>query len=388
MRQKKNADLMPGLVVLFGSGETSPSGRKIFDQVFRKLPQSPRVALLETPAGFELNSAGVIGRIAEFIDHRLQNYQPQTTIVHARARGTALSPDEPQVVAPLLETDLIFMGPGSPTYAVRQLRDSLAWQMLLARHRLGAALALASAATIAVSTYALPVYEIYKVGEDLHWKAGLDFFGLYGLPLVFVPHWNNNDGGEELDTSRCFMGRARFARLMEMLPPDLTVVGLDEKTALIMDMANGMGQVSGLGGVTLIHTGHDHQSYRLHPELTGSGLTEVANQRNSHVHFYANGQSFSLNECCPIEIPDFSLGLSPQIWQQAFEAQERLASQLEAPPTVADVIPAEVQALVEERQAARAGKDWAAADALRSQILELGWQVMDTPEGQKVLWVG
>ena len=69
----------------------------------------------------------------------------------ARKRGTLDSPDEPQVVAPLLEADLIFMGPGSPTYAVRQLSDSLAWHYLLARHRLGAALVLASAAVIAIS---------------------------------------------------------------------------------------------------------------------------------------------------------------------------------------------------------------------------------------------
>ncbi|MCU0489120.1 MAG: hypothetical protein MUE67_09235 [Anaerolineales bacterium] len=282
----------PGLVVLFGSGETSPSGRKVFDQALRSLPQPPRVALLETPAGFELNSARVIGRVAEFLEHRLQNYQPQTRVIAARARGTPFSPDALEVVAPLLEADLIFMGPGSPTYAVRQLRDSLAWQMLQARHRLGAALVLASAATIALSTYALPVYEIYKVGEDLHWKPGLDFFGSYGLPLVFIPHWNNNDGGEELDTSRCFMGQARFARLMALLPPDLTVVGIDEKTALILDISAGRGQVSGLGGVTLIHTGHGHRDPADQPELEGSGLAEVAELRNGHVHSYSSGQSF------------------------------------------------------------------------------------------------
>ena len=33
---------------------------------------------------------------------------------------------------------MIFMGPGSPSYAVRQLEDSLTWEYILARHRLGA----------------------------------------------------------------------------------------------------------------------------------------------------------------------------------------------------------------------------------------------------------
>jgi hypothetical protein len=377
---------LPGLVALFGSGETSPSGRKVFDQILRKLPLAPRLALLETPAGFELNSEQVIGRVGEFLQARLQNYRPQINMVRARARGTPLSPDNPEVLAPLLEADMIFMGPGSPTYAVRQLQDSLAWQMLLARHRLGAVLALASAATIAISAYALPVYEIYKVGEDLHWKPGLDFFGLYGLPLVFVPHWNNNDGGDELDTSRCFMGQERFARLMELLPDDLTVIGIDEKTALIMDIQAGQGEVAGLGGVTLIHTGHAHQRYRAQPELDGSGLVKLAEQRNGHVHVYANGQRFPLNECCPLGVAEFGKGLSDEVWQQALDAQEHLSERLQAESLAspAENIPEAIRALADERQAARVRKDWAASDALRGQIEALGWRVKDTPEGPVV----
>jgi hypothetical protein len=264
---------------------------------------------------------------------------------------------------------------------VRQLHDSLAWQTILARHRLGAALTLASAATIAISTYALPVYEIYKVGEDLHWKAGLDFFGLYGLPLVFVPHWNNNDGGEELDTSRCFMGQSRFARLMEMLPPDLTVAGIDEKTALVMDIQAGQAQVVGLGGVTLIHTGHEHRCAQEHPELEGSGLVELADLRSGHVHYYASGQTFSLNECCPLQVPGFEMGLSDELWRQAFAAH--LSLQEEDAPTQ-PAAPGEVLTLVEQRQAARLRKDWAASDALRAQITALGWLVKDTPDGPVV----
>jgi cyanophycinase-like exopeptidase len=379
----------PGVVVLFGSGETSPSGRKVFDRVLKNLPPSPRLALLETPAGFELNSAQVIGRVADFIRHRLQNYQPQVTLVPARKRGTPESPDEPSIVAPLLEADLIFMGPGSPSYAVRQLSGSLAWHYLLARHRLGAALVMASAAAIAISAHALPVYEIYKVGEDPHWKPGLDFFGAYGLPLVFVPHWNNNDGGEELDTSRCFMGRPRFAVLMEQLPPGLTVIGIDEKTALLMDLAAGACRVIGLGGVTLIHTGHDH--YLPGPDLRGTGLAEVAAQRDSHVHVYRDGEVFPLSECCPLDLRFTLEGLPPLAWKQALEAEARLRAERQAAaapapqPILAEAAPQEVQALLAQRQEARARKDWPAADALRQQIAALGWQVVDTPEGPKLV---
>ena len=369
--------ILPGPVLLFGSGETSPSGRKLFDYVLRNLNPAPRLALLETPAGFELNSAQVIGRVAEFLRLRLQNYQPQVEIIPARANGTYFSPNNPEILRPMLEADLLFMGPGSPSYAVRQLRESLAWQMLLARHRLGAALALASAATIAISTFALPVYEIYKVGDDLHWKPGLDFFGLYGLSLVFVPHWNNNDGGDELDTSRCFMGQERFEKLMEMLPPDLTVIGLDEKTGLVMDIHTGRAHVIGVGGVTLIHTGHGHESLPVQPELLD--VETIARQREGHVHHYKNGETFPLSECCPFTIPELEMGVDPAIWGQALETYHRLTAE----PQVAErpQPSVEVLSLVEARQTARLVKDWAQSDQLRQKIADLGWLVKDTPDG-------
>ena len=219
------------------------------------MPTPLRVAVLETPAGFELNSDRVAGRVADFLAVRLQNYRPEITVVPVRKRDTPFSPDDPEITAPLLRADLLFMGPGSPTYAVRQLADSLAWHRLIARHRVGATLALASAAVISISALALPVYEIYKAGHDLHWQPGLDLFGAYGLKLVFVPHWNNAEGGSELDTSRCFMGRARFEVLLAMLPPDATVVGIDEHTALAVDLDTGTAEVMGAGDVTVMRRG-------------------------------------------------------------------------------------------------------------------------------------
>jgi cysteinyl-tRNA synthetase len=46
--------------------------------------------------------------------------------------------------------------------------------------------------------------------------------------------------------------------------------------------------------------------------------------------------------------------------------------------------PAEVLALVEERQQARKAKDWAGSDRLRDRIAELGWTVKDTKDGPKL----
>jgi hypothetical protein len=371
-------DPIPGPILLFGSGETSPSGRKVFDHALKKLPHAPRIALLETPAGFELNSDAVIRRVGDFLQVNLQNYQPRIQVIAARKRGTPFSPDAAEVVAPLLKADLIFMGPGSPTYAVRQLRDSLAWNLLIARHRLGATLALASAATIAISACALPVYEIYKVGEDIHWKEGLNFFGLYGLNLVFIPHWNNQEGGANLDTSRCFMGQPRFAQLMEMLPNDTTVVGLDENTALVIEPGSGICRVLGAGAVTLLHTGHTHRSHPVEAELEGSGLAEIAAQRASHVHQYHNKESFPLAEIGPFRPYRPEASLPPEIWQQALRAQESILTTPNLEP------PQEVLDLVQQRELARVNKDWAASDALRQQIAEMGWQVKDTKDGARL----
>jgi cysteinyl-tRNA synthetase len=50
----------------------------------------------------------------------------------------------------------------------------------------------------------------------------------------------------------------------------------------------------------------------------------------------------------------------------------------------AEEVPAEVNALLERRQAARAAKDWAQSDALRDEIAALGWMVKDTAKGPVV----
>jgi hypothetical protein len=376
----------PGPVVLFGSGETSPSGRRIFDMILKDLPPAPRLALLETPAGFELNSAQVIGRVADFFKHRLQNYQPQVTVVPARKRGSEFSPDDPVLVYPLLEADMIFMGPGSPTYAVRQLQNSLAWHYLLARHQLGATLVFASAAVVAISTFALPVYEIYKAGADPYWNRGLDLFGLYNLPMVFIPHWNNHDGGEELDTSRCYMGQSRFTELLQSLPEDLLVIGIDEKTALILDLQGGVCRVVGLGGVTIIRTGHFQPSAGLN--LPGNLLAEEVEQNPGQIQTYRDGENFSLESCRSLDFRSALENLPPAAWKQALQVQECLATERQAaiiePAPVFETIPTEVKRLLEARQKARDSKDWDAADKLRDQIAIVGWKVVDTPDGPQL----
>lgn len=250
----------PGAIALFGSGETAPSGRKAHEHLLGLLPAPVKIAILDTPAGFQPNVDRVAEKIKRFFERHLQNFQPEVFVVKARAKGDEFDPDDPAVADALLAANYIFAGPGSPTYTVRHLQGTRLLANIIARHRAGAILALASAAAIASGAQVLPVYEIFKAGEDLHWVSGLDIFGADGLDLAVVTHWDNREGGVELDTSRCFMGLARFERLRALLPASTVVLGLDEHTSLAVDFATLQCTIMGLGSVTVL-AGNYETSY-------------------------------------------------------------------------------------------------------------------------------
>jgi len=65
-----------GKIAFLGSGETSLAGGRIFESLVRDLQGPVRIALMETPAGFELNSAQVVGRVGDFMATRLQTISP------------------------------------------------------------------------------------------------------------------------------------------------------------------------------------------------------------------------------------------------------------------------------------------------------------------------
>jgi hypothetical protein len=339
-----------GQIAFLGSGETSLAGGRIFESLAKRINAPLRIALLETPAGFELNSTQVVGRVGDFMKARLQNYRPVVDIIPARKKGSAFSPDDPEIIKPLLYANMIFLGPGSPTYAIRQLKDSLAWDVIRARHRLGAALIFASAATISVGAHALPVYEIYKVGQDMHAVDGLNFFADFGLHVSFIPHWNNAEGGVDLDTSRCFVGMERFTEWCDLVPIENTTVGLDEHTGILMDIEKGKCEVSGVSSVSIVRA--------CDPEI------------------YPSGSTFGLGEIGDFKVPDpIEGGIPPHVWDMV----------INAPPLEDDKPSDAVIELAERRLAARTAKNWAESDRLRDEIAALGWTVQDGKDGSTLL---
>ncbi|MEY2819754.1 MAG: hypothetical protein RL275_3217 [Chloroflexota bacterium] len=338
-----------GRIAFLGSGETSLAGGRIFETLARLISDPLRIAILETPAGFELNASLVAGRVGEFLKTRLGNYKPTIDLIPARKKGTEFSPDNPEILQPLLQANMIFMGPGSPSYVARQLKDTLAWDIIRARHRQGATLIFASAATISVGRWVLPVYEIYKVGEDVHVKDGLGFFADFGMHVSFVPHWNNAEGGVDLDTSRCFIGMERFKQWCDLLPTENTTVGLDEHTGVIIDFESGMCEVSGVSSVSIVR--------ECDPEI------------------YPSGSKFALKEIGDFQAPEpIEKDIPSEVW-------EMIAS---ASTSVSDGPSEEVLGLLEQRKQARANKDFGASDRIRDEIAALGWKVKDTKEGQEL----
>jgi len=335
-----------GKIVLFGSGETSATGRAIHDRLMAELTPPVVVAILETPAGFQPNSEHVAREVADFITERLKNYQPEVRIIPARKKGTLFSPDDPLLLEPLLDADYVFLGPGSPTYAARNLEGTLALEYLTERNRAGAILCFASAATLAVSAKVLPVYEIFKAGSDLYWTDGLNLFGAFGLELAIVPHWNNTDGGVHLDTSRCFMGRERLEQLRELLPASTVLLGIDEHTALIFDFQQGRALVAGKGTIT---------------------IASHAKEKT-----YSTGDSFALDELGPYRLPS-----------DAVSSRLPVRRQSKRPAPAPATLPPDVARLISLREDARQAQRWAEADALRQEIASMGFEIQDTPQGPR-----
>jgi hypothetical protein len=225
--------------------------------------------------------------------------------------------------------------------------------MVRARHRLGAAIVFASACTLAAGEFTLPVYEVYKAGHDLHWVPGLNLLADYGLVLTFVSHWNNSDGGASLDTSHCYVGQERFDQMVSLLPryENHTIVGIDEKTALILDLPNLECRVIGAGGVTVV--------------------------RGESVARHDSGRTFPLSELGDYTQPRGGEGIDGEVWQSALAA-------LQPTPAAPAAPPASVLGLLTQRQEARNRKEWAASDALRDEIAAQGWRILDTADGPQL----
>ena len=236
-----------GMIVLMGSGELTATMVELHKELRRRSASAGPAVFLDTPAGFQLNADQISARAAAYFRDRIGH---PMAVASYKWRPEADSVEAENALRALKEAGYILIGPGSPTYAVRQWQGSPVPDILSRRVAAGGCLVAASAAALTVGRFTLPVYEIYKVGEGLRWEPGIDLLGRFGFNLVVVPHWNNAEGGTH-DTRRCFMGESRFQELEKLLPAEVAVIGLDEHTALVLDFEQDRAEVRGIGRVVL-----------------------------------------------------------------------------------------------------------------------------------------
>jgi hypothetical protein len=241
---------MSGLV-LIGSGETAPTMVKLHRRVLGDLPEDAPAVLLDTPFGFQMNADDLVektcGYFADSVGRRVE--------VASWRRADAPVVEREKALATLARAEWAFAGPGSPTYALRQWHGTPIPQALVDVAHRGGILVFGSAAACTIGTHAIPVYEIYKVGEEPFWAPAMDLLGrLTGLHAVVIPHYDNAEGGGH-DTRYCYLGEQRLSMLETRLPDDLGVLGVDEHTALLIDLERRIAEVAGSGTVTVRRRG-------------------------------------------------------------------------------------------------------------------------------------
>ncbi|MBK7621220.1 MAG: hypothetical protein IPJ14_00785 [Kineosporiaceae bacterium] len=241
------------LLVIMGSGETAPTMVKAHRAVLARsdVPEAGPAVMLDTTFGFQMNAEDLVTKTRTYFAESVG-----VDVQLATWRTRELDPvEQERTLALLARSRWAFAGPGSPTYALAQWRDTAVPPALLDVAARGGTLVFGSAAACTVGSHTVPVYEIYKAGATPFWQDGLDVLGaLTGIRAVVIPHFDNAEGGV-YDTRFCYLGEPRLAALEAMLPDDVGVLGIDEHTAIVIDTDAGTVTVGGNGRMTIRRRG-------------------------------------------------------------------------------------------------------------------------------------
>jgi peptidase E len=401
-----------------GSGELTATMVEVHKELLAGLAGPPQAIFLDTPAGFQLNVDHLSERAIEFFR---QHVQQDISIVSFKSKERSTPLEAEQAFHAMREANFFLVGPGSPSYAVRQWRETPIPEILTKRVEDGGCLVAASAAALTVGRFTLPVYEIYKVGEDLHWVEGMNILEHFGFNLVVIPHWNNAEGGTH-DTRFCFMGESRFAKLESLLPEDVFIFGLDEHTACLIDLSKNEAEIKGLGrgilrrrGGEIVFAKGDRFSLDI---LRGEDLGKewqpvVREQRVSEVVPETKEESFwdrihaieetfraGLEQDDAKETTNALLELDRTIWKatQELEHEEFISQAREvlrdlivllgmrlgtSPKDRADCLAPLVEDLLKLREKFRQNQQWQEADAIRNSLEQADIVVEDAEDGSR-----
>ncbi|MFM9136089.1 MAG: hypothetical protein ACKOT0_11800 [bacterium] len=411
---------MSGRLVIIGSGETAPTMVKVHREVIGS--SGPGAAtMMDTPFGFQVNADDLTDKILEYFRDSVGS---SLDVVRWRSRDEAVTERE-RALALLSRASWAFAGPGSPTYALRQWEGTPIPGALRDLVDRGGTLVMGSAAAVTVGAYAVPVYEIYKVGIEPHWLEGLDLLGsLTGITAAVVPHYDNREGGRH-DTRYCYLGEERLVRLEGALPEDIGVLGVDEHTAVILDRESRTATVQGVGGLTLRHrgvstllgSGESVSFDDISRALRGASVADGASR--APAHSVAAPTAEPLGESLSLRAEVDRLRAAFDACLAAGDADGALAATLELEDAIhawsADTVQGDhvdraraalrgmlvdlasaastglrderevlgpvVDVALAARQLAREQRDFAMSDLVRDRLAAAGIEVRDTPDG-------
>lgn len=421
---------MTRLLAIMGSGETAPTMVKPHRAIFDRTGDGPAV-LLDTPYGFQTNAPDISTRAMGYFRASVGR---QVEVVPWRTAPPA-GLDRERALAALHEASWVFAGPGSPTYALRQWRGTPVPGLLAGKLSRGGVVVFASAAALTLGSHTVPVYEIYKAGAEPHWVPGLDLVSAAaGLPAVVIPHFDNAEGGHH-DTRFCYLGETRLAAMERELPGGAFVLGVDEHTAVLLDLDARTASVVGNGCMTIRRAGRAV----VHPAgssvdfaaiVAGAAPPSAAAPRSAtagvrHTGPLPAASSAPLVAASPVA-PAASLRAAADRWGDEFAAA---LARRDVPGCVAAVLGLEqtlvdwaadtltsdegdharvvlrsmvvrlgelaergtrdpgetvgpfVTALLELRRRSRAARDYPTSDWVRQQLAAAGVEVRDTPDG-------
>ncbi|NNN18273.1 MAG: type 1 glutamine amidotransferase-like domain-containing protein [Acidimicrobiaceae bacterium] len=242
----------PRILTIMGSGETSPTMVKTHRENFSKISKKkPLCVILDTPFGFQRNAGDIA---AKAIDYFKVSLNVEAEIASFRS-ALIDRLDQERFFSKLSNADFIFSGPGSPTYALRQWKNTQVPKILANKLVKGPVIiTFSSAASLTLGSHTIPVYEIYKVGEEPEWAQGLDILGIFGIKGAIIPHFNNTEGGNH-DTRFCYLGEDRLTLMESMMNPGESIFGIDEHTAIVIDLDTDKVSVTGNGTFTIRNQG-------------------------------------------------------------------------------------------------------------------------------------
>ena len=407
---------MSRLLTIMGSGETAPTMVKVHRMVLERVG-APAV-LLDTPYGFQENADDISARAQEYFTQSVGH--PISVAKFPAADVDAVTHD--RAMARVGAAAYVFAGPGSPTYALRQWVGTPLPGLLAGKLSAGGGVTFASAAALTLGIATVPVYEIYKAGETPNWREGLNLLeAATGLRAAVIPHYDNAEGGHH-DTRYCYLGERRLAALEPELPAGTFVLGVDEHTGLVLDLDERRASIVGNGVVTVRVAGHSTtfasgevvgfdalakaargESIASHPQTrepervvptARSPLLDDAARLEAEFTAALSRRDVSGAVNAVLELDRILVEWSADTLQsdEPDRARATLRSMIVRLGELAEVgardpralLEPFVDALLELRERARAGKDFALSDAVRERLEAAGIEVRDTPQG--VTW--